>query len=110
MKNTMGYGLNSLLDFHSPMEMLAHFAIGSEGTLGFIAEAVFRTVPKPTPTATGLLVFPDLDAASGTKDLSGGSVFSRLRRVHVWPGKRWQRCARAGSADQFRTSRSAGRS
>ncbi|WP_413542966.1 FAD-binding and (Fe-S)-binding domain-containing protein [Citricoccus nitrophenolicus] len=64
MKNTMGYGLNSLLDFDTPVEMLAHLAIGSEGTLGFVAEAVFRTVPRPTHTATGLLVFPDLHAAN----------------------------------------------
>ena len=64
MKNTMGYGLNSLLDFDTPVEMLAHLVIGSEGTLAFIAEAVFRTVPKLTHTATGLLVFPDLDAAN----------------------------------------------
>jgi len=64
MKNTMGYGLNSLVDFETPVEMLAHLAIGSEGTLGFVAEAVFRTVPKPTHTATALLVFPDLHAAN----------------------------------------------
>lgn len=64
MKNTMGYGLNSLLDFERPVDMLAHLIVGSEGTLGFVAEAVFRTVPRPTHTATGLLVFPDLEAAN----------------------------------------------
>lgn len=64
MKNTMGYGLNSLLDFDTPVQMLAHLVIGSEGTLGFVAEAIFRTVVRPTHTATGLLVFPNLDAAN----------------------------------------------
>ncbi|MBP2218098.1 FAD-binding and (Fe-S)-binding domain-containing protein [Arthrobacter sp. CAN_C5] len=64
MKNTMGYGLNSLLDFQTPADMLAHLIVGSEGTLGFIAEAVFRTIPRPAFAATGLLVFPDLDTAT----------------------------------------------
>ncbi|WP_024475711.1 FAD-binding and (Fe-S)-binding domain-containing protein, partial [Arthrobacter sp. CAL618] len=64
MKNTMGYGLNSLLDFNTPADMLAHLIVGSEGTLGFIAEAVFRTIPRPAFAATGLLVFPDLETAT----------------------------------------------
>ncbi|VXB81453.1 Predicted D-lactate dehydrogenase, Fe-S protein, FAD/FMN-containing [Arthrobacter sp. 9AX] len=64
MKNTMGYGLNSLLDYTSPVDMLAHLIVGSEGTLGFVAEAVFRTVPRLPHAATGLLVFPDLQAAN----------------------------------------------
>lgn len=80
MKNTMGYGLNSLQDFDSPVEMLAHLAIGSEGTLGFIAEAVFRTVPRLTQTATGLLVFPDLDAAN---DALPGLVHSGAATVEL---------------------------
>ncbi|GAB3523331.1 FAD-binding and (Fe-S)-binding domain-containing protein [Arthrobacter monumenti] len=63
-KNTMGYGLNALLDFDRAVDMLAHLMIGSEGTLGFVAEAVFRTVPKLPHTATGLLVFDNLDAAT----------------------------------------------
>ena len=64
MKNTMGYGLNSLLDYDSPAEMMAHLIVGSEGTLGFVAEAVFRTIPRLSHAATGLLVFPDLQAAN----------------------------------------------
>ncbi|MBX7444903.1 MULTISPECIES: FAD-binding and (Fe-S)-binding domain-containing protein [unclassified Arthrobacter] len=64
MKNTMGYGLNSLLDYDRPVDMLAHLIVGSEGTLGFVAEAVFRTIPRLPHAATGLLVFPDLQAAN----------------------------------------------
>ena len=64
MKNTMGYGLNSLLDFQAPVDIMAHLIVGSEGTLGFVAEAVFRTIPRLPHAATGLLVFPDLEAAN----------------------------------------------
>lgn len=63
MKNTMGYGVNSFLDHDSPAQILAHLLIGSEGTLGFVAEAVFRTVPVPDHAATGLLVFSTLREA-----------------------------------------------
>ncbi|NYG15560.1 D-lactate dehydrogenase [Arthrobacter psychrochitiniphilus] len=64
MKNTMGYGLNSLLDFDDPVDILAHLIVGSEGTLGFVAEAVFRTVPRLAHATAGLLVFKDLHAAN----------------------------------------------
>ncbi|MFE7629966.1 FAD-binding and (Fe-S)-binding domain-containing protein [Kocuria sp. NPDC057446] len=66
MKNTMGYGLNSFLDHDEPVRILEHLLIGSEGTLGFVAEAVFRTVPILPFASTGLLVFPDLAAATRT--------------------------------------------
>ncbi|TVU59309.1 FAD-binding oxidoreductase [Paenarthrobacter nitroguajacolicus] len=64
MKNTMGYGLNSLLDYRNPVDITAHLIIGSEGTLGFVAEAVFRTIPLLQHAAAGLLVFPDLESAN----------------------------------------------
>ncbi|MCF7549363.1 FAD-binding and (Fe-S)-binding domain-containing protein [Pseudonocardia sp. WMMC193] len=65
MKNTMGYGINSLLDFRAPADILAHLVVGSEGTLAFIASIVLRTVPVLPHTRTGLLVFEDLAAATG---------------------------------------------
>ncbi|MFF9373211.1 FAD-binding and (Fe-S)-binding domain-containing protein [Streptomyces griseoluteus] len=64
MKNTMGYGLNSFLDHTDPVQILAHLMIGSEGTLGFVGEAVFRTVPVLKNTATGLLVLPGMGEAT----------------------------------------------
>ncbi|WP_445155268.1 FAD-binding and (Fe-S)-binding domain-containing protein [Arthrobacter sp. Hor0625] len=64
MKNTMGYGINAFLDFERAVDILTHLLIGSEGTLGFVAEAVFRTVEVKPAVATGLLVFNTLDAAT----------------------------------------------
>ncbi|MEV4667133.1 FAD-binding and (Fe-S)-binding domain-containing protein [Microbacterium sp. LWO12-1.2] len=63
MKNTMGYGLNALLDFEDPVRILEHLIIGSEGTLAFVAEATFRTIQVRSAIATGLLVFETLSAA-----------------------------------------------
>ncbi|WP_426596002.1 FAD-binding and (Fe-S)-binding domain-containing protein [Cellulomonas sp. McL0617] len=64
MKNTMGYGINALLDFDTVPQMLAHLVVGSEGTLAFVASATFRTVPLRAHAATALLVFDDLGSAS----------------------------------------------
>ncbi|NJC72937.1 FAD-binding oxidoreductase [Planosporangium thailandense] len=64
MKNTMGYSLNALLDFDRPVDILSHLLVGSEGTLAFIAEAVFDTVPVRPHVATALLVFDSLRQAT----------------------------------------------
>src|SRR5664279_4373563 len=64
LKNTMGYGINSFLGHTTPLDILAHLIIGSEGTLAFIAEVTFRTIPVRTHAATGLLVFNSLRAAT----------------------------------------------
>ncbi len=70
IKNTMGYGINSFLDFDSPAKILEHLVIGSEGTLAFIAEANFATVPAYADLATGLLIFSSLaDATRSLPDL-----------------------------------------
>src|SRR5687767_13913197 len=65
MKNTNGYLLNAFLDFDTPLDILTHIMIGSEGTLGFIAEAVLYTLPDYPRRYTGQLYFKNLqDAAS----------------------------------------------
>src|SRR5699024_6384069 len=35
LKNTTGYGVNSLLDYDDPIDILKHLLVGAEGTLGF---------------------------------------------------------------------------
>ena len=64
IKNTMGYGVNAFLDADEPAEILQKLMVGSEGTLGFIASAVLRTVEVLPHVATGLLVLPDVRTAS----------------------------------------------
>lgn len=64
MKNTMGYGINALMDFHRPIDIISHLMIGSEGTLGFVAEATFRTIELPTHSGVILAFFPNLAAAA----------------------------------------------
>ena len=63
IKNTIGYSLNAFIDYDNPVDILSHLMIGSEGTLGFIAEAVFETFPDYPNNYTGLLFFPDMKSA-----------------------------------------------
>jgi len=63
-KNTTGYGINAFIDFERAVDIFAHLLIGSEGTLAFISEAVLNTVPELPVKYTGLLLFPNLYAAS----------------------------------------------
>ncbi|WP_290873612.1 FAD-binding and (Fe-S)-binding domain-containing protein [Aquabacterium sp.] len=62
LKNTTGYGLNALIDFDDPVDILAHLMIGSEGTLGFIAGITYDTVPDHAHKASVLVRFATLDA------------------------------------------------
>lgn len=63
LKNTVGYGLNSLVDFSAPIDIFSHLLIGSEGTLGFISEAILKTIPDHPNKLTGLLYFRNLHDA-----------------------------------------------
>ncbi|MEO5887049.1 MAG: FAD-binding and (Fe-S)-binding domain-containing protein [Anaerolineales bacterium] len=75
MKNTNGYLLNAFLDFDAPLDILTHIMIGSEGTLGFIAEAVLHTLPNYPLRYTGQLYFKNIqDAASAIEPLKGSGV------------------------------------
>ncbi len=63
LKNTVGYSLNAFIDYDSPTHILAHLMVGSEGTLGFLAEIVLRTVPDPPLRLTGFALFPTPEEA-----------------------------------------------
>ncbi|MGA4876221.1 FAD-binding and (Fe-S)-binding domain-containing protein [Streptomyces lydicamycinicus] len=64
IKNTNGYRLDAFLDGATPVEILRGLIVGSEGTLGFLAETVFDTLPLDRCTSSALLFFPTLGAAA----------------------------------------------
>ncbi len=75
LKNTTGYGLNALLDFEDPADILSHLMIGSEGTLGFISEITYHTVEEHAHKASALILFDHLETAC--------SAVSRLKPAPV---------------------------
>ncbi len=80
IKNTVGYSLNALVDFHDPLDILIHLMVGSEGTLGFVSEVTYNTVPEHPFKATGLVPFPDPQSA-------GRAIIEMANRgVHVTTG------------------------
>ncbi|MEW5829498.1 MAG: FAD-binding and (Fe-S)-binding domain-containing protein [Chloroflexota bacterium] len=94
MKNNNGYLLNAFLDFDAPLDILVHLLIGSEGTLGFIAEAVLQTLPDFSHKYTGMLFFESVrDAAAAIAPLRESGVRAAeimdraaLRSVESSPG------------------------
>lgn len=60
LKNTCGYGVNSLIDFNDPIDIIQHLMIGSEGTLGFISQATFNTVHDAPLKASAMIYFNNL--------------------------------------------------
>lgn len=66
IKNTIGYSLNSLLDFDTPVDILAHLLVGSEGTLGFIEHIVYNTIPDARTKHTAIFLFPSIQEACST--------------------------------------------
>ena len=63
IKNTMGYRLIAFLEADTPLEIFRRLIVGSEGTLAFVSEVVFDTVPFGRHTATAFVLFPGIDEA-----------------------------------------------
>ncbi len=68
IKNTTGYRLCAFLDADTPLEIFRRLVVGSEGTLAFIAEAVFDTVAQPERTTLAWLHFASIDEAIAPVD------------------------------------------
>ena len=77
IKNTVGYSINALTDFHDPIDILIHLIIGSEGTLGFVSEVTYNTIPEHPYKTTGLIPFPDpYSCAKAISRLANGGIQS----------------------------------
>ncbi|WP_372768749.1 FAD-binding and (Fe-S)-binding domain-containing protein [Lutibacter sp.] len=63
MKNTTGYSLNALVDYTNPIDVINHLMIGSEGTLGMIAEITYNTVEDHPYKASALMIFENIEMA-----------------------------------------------
>src|SRR5262249_15103221 len=78
IKNTTGYRLCAFLDADEPLEIFRRLVVGSEGTLAFVAEAVFETVPVPARTTASWSHFPGMaeaiDAARELVDAGATAV------------------------------------
>ena len=64
IKNTTGYSLNALIDYHDPFDIIQHLMVGSEGTLGFVSEVTYNTVEEHRFKASALLLFADIEQTS----------------------------------------------
>jgi D-lactate dehydrogenase len=63
IKNTTGYHMEAFLDGATPLEIFRRLIVGSEGTLAFISEAVFESIPDHQYRLTSFMIFPDMHAA-----------------------------------------------
>jgi D-lactate dehydrogenase len=64
IKNTTGYRLCAFLDADEPLEIFRRLIVGSEGTLAFIAEVVYDTVPLPAATTLSWIHFDSIADAT----------------------------------------------
>ncbi|NVJ93276.1 MAG: FAD-binding oxidoreductase [Methylocystaceae bacterium] len=64
IKNTTGYSLNALIDFEDSIDILQHLMIGSEGTLGFIAQVTYETCVEHAHKATAMVYFETCEIAA----------------------------------------------
>jgi D-lactate dehydrogenase len=80
IKNTNGYRLDAFLDCATPRAIIQKLMVGSEGTLGFIAEVTFETLPEKPLRSTGLLIFSTLHdaAAAAPRFIEIGAMAAEL--------------------------------
>jgi D-lactate dehydrogenase len=75
IKNTTGYSINALVDFDDPIEIIKHLLVGSEGTLGFIANVTLQTVTEEKHKSCTMMIFNTIkDACDATYLLKSSPV------------------------------------
>jgi len=75
IKNTTGYSINALVDYHDPIDIIKHLMVGSEGTLAFISNVTFKTVIDEKHKSCSLLIFNTIqDACNATILLKSAPV------------------------------------
>ncbi|MBL4940626.1 MAG: FAD-binding oxidoreductase [Colwellia sp.] len=63
LKNTTGYGINALVDYQNPIDIISHLMIGSEGTLAFISDITYNTVAILPFKMAGFFIFDTMQTA-----------------------------------------------
>ena len=86
IKNTTGYHMEAFLDGATPCEIFRRLIVGSEGTLAFIVEAVFDTIPDDQFRLTSFMIFADMyEACAAVKPFvdSGAAAVELLDRASL---------------------------
>jgi D-lactate dehydrogenase len=63
IRNTHGYRLLAFLDGDTPLGIFRRLLVGSEGTLAFISEVTFGTLPLPAVHSVAWIAVPAIDDA-----------------------------------------------
>jgi len=75
IKNTTGYSINALVDYHDPIDIIKHLMVGSEGTLAFISSVTLKTVIDEKHKSCSLIFFNTIqDACNATILLKSAPV------------------------------------
>lgn len=72
IKNTTGYGINSLVDFADLRGILNHIFIGAEGTLGFVSRVEYECVEDYAFKACALIFYKNLNAGAKAVQILAG--------------------------------------
>ncbi|MBP8944585.1 MAG: FAD-binding oxidoreductase [Paludibacteraceae bacterium] len=93
IKNVTGLSLQPFVDFEDPFDIILHLMVGSEGTLGFVSEAVFKTTDNCPYSASGFAYFENMHLAC--------QAVQKLKNLPVSAVEFFDRKAIASVEDKF---------
>eukprot|EP01063_Lacrimia_lanifica_P005509 TRINITY_DN13287_c0_g1_i1.p1 TRINITY_DN13287_c0_g1~~TRINITY_DN13287_c0_g1_i1.p1 ORF type:complete len:1045 (+),score=313.96 TRINITY_DN13287_c0_g1_i1:42-3176(+) len=91
IKCTTGYSINALVDFppSQPIEILKHLLVGSEGTLAFISEVTYRTLPDHPHRASAFMVFKTVAGACNAAQVMKESGIASAAELFDYASLKW---------------------